>query len=183
MSKVEMNAFEKFPEVREVEVVSVVPNKKELGRLYKKDAAAVAAALEGLCEGDALAMKAKLEAGEEVPLAVGGASVTVTGEQVAIRKETKRMAGRNFTPAVIEPSFGIGRILYCIFEHCYYTRDGDERRTVFRFTPLAAPTKCTVFPLLQRAELNERAEALSAALTAQGLSNTVDCTGASVGKR
>lgn len=56
---------------------------------------------------------------------------------------------RNFTPAVIEPSFGIGRILYCVFEHCFYTREGDEARSVFRFTPVTAPVKCTVFPLLQ----------------------------------
>lgn len=50
---------------------------------------------------------------------------------------------------MIEPSFGIGRILYCIFEHCYYTREGDEQRSVFAFTPVTAPVKCTVFPLLQ----------------------------------
>jgi len=55
----------------------------------------------------------------------------------------------NFTPAVIEPSFGIGRILYCVFEHCFYSREGDEQRSVFRFTPVTAPVKCTVFPLLQ----------------------------------
>lgn len=55
----------------------------------------------------------------------------------------------NFTPAVIEPSFGIGRILYCVFEHCFYTREGDESRSVFSFTPVTAPVKCTVFPLLQ----------------------------------
>ena len=56
---------------------------------------------------------------------------------------------RSFTPAVIEPSFGIGRILYCVFEHCFYTREGDEQKAVFRFTPVTAAIKCTVFPLLQ----------------------------------
>jgi hypothetical protein len=35
----------------------------------------------------------------------------------------------------------------------------------------------------QRAELNERAEAVSAALTRERLSNTVDTTGTTVGKR
>jgi hypothetical protein len=50
---------------------------------------------------------------------------------------------------VIEPSFGIGRILYCVFEHCFYTREGDEQKAVFRFTPVTAAIKCTVFPLLQ----------------------------------
>lgn len=37
-----------------------------------------------------------------------------------------------FTPSVIEPSFGIGRIMYAIFEHNFKTREGDEQRTVSR---------------------------------------------------
>lgn len=39
---------------------------------------------------------------------------------------------RRFIPSVIEPSFGIGRILYCIFEHAYYQRESSEEKTVFR---------------------------------------------------
>ena len=39
---------------------------------------------------------------------------------------------RRFTPSVIEPSFGIGRILYCMFEHAYYMREGSEEKAVFR---------------------------------------------------
>lgn len=42
---------------------------------------------------------------------------------VEIKRVKKKLAGRNFVPSVIEPSFGIGRILYCIFEHGYYTRE------------------------------------------------------------
>jgi glycyl-tRNA synthetase (class II) len=33
-------------------------------------------------------------------------------------------ACRNYTPSVIEPSFGVGRILYCLFEHAFYAREG-----------------------------------------------------------
>ncbi len=33
-------------------------------------------------------------------------------------------------PNVIEPSFGIGRIMYSIFEHTFRIREGDEQRTV-----------------------------------------------------
>ena len=38
-----------------------------------------------------------------------------------------------YTPAVIEPSFGIGRILYGLLEHSYWVREDDEQRGV-RFT-------------------------------------------------
>lgn len=35
-------------------------------------------------------------------------------------------------PGVIEPSFGVGRIMYAVFEHSFRVRDGDEQRTVRR---------------------------------------------------
>jgi glycyl-tRNA synthetase len=102
----------------------------------------------------------------------------------AIRMETRKVAGRSYTPAVIEPSFGIGRLLYCMFEHCYYGREGDEKRSVFRFTPLAAPIKATVFPLMGgKPELVAAAAAVAAELTRAGLSTQVDTTGATIGKR
>jgi len=33
-------------------------------------------------------------------------------------------------PSVIEPSFGIGRIMYSILEHNFHIREGDENRNV-----------------------------------------------------
>lgn len=84
---------------------------------------------------------------------------------------------RSFVPSVVEPSFGIGRIMYCMFEHCWFTREQDKQRAVFRFTPPVAPTKATVFPLIQRPEMNGRAREISASLTRAGVSNIIDTTG------
>lgn len=39
-------------------------------------------------------------------------------------------------PNVIEPSFGIGRIMYTVFEHTFHVREGDEQRTVSLHAPL-----------------------------------------------
>lgn len=40
---------------------------------------------------------------------------------------------REFVPNVIEPSFGIGRILYSLLEHSYWARKEDVDRGVSRF--------------------------------------------------
>lgn len=37
---------------------------------------------------------------------------------------------REFIPNVIEPSFGIGRILYSLLEHSYWAREQDKARGV-----------------------------------------------------
>lgn len=62
-------------------------------------------------------------AGKPGSVSAGGKSFEVTAAMVEIKRVKKKLAGRNYVPSVIEPSFGIGRILYCIFEHSYYTRE------------------------------------------------------------
>ncbi|CAG9467587.1 unnamed protein product [Pedinophyceae sp. YPF-701] len=184
-SKTDLTAYVAFEKPKMVEVTVVKPDKKALGKEFKKDAKAVQAALEALSEEQAEAMKAKLEAAGAAELAAEGGAFTITSEMVAIERTTKKVTGRTFVPSVIEPSFGIGRILYALFEHAFYKREGDgnEQRTVFRFSPLVAPVKTTVFPLLQKPQFNEKAAAIAAALRKAAISNIVDTTGASIGKR
>ena len=40
------------------------------------------------------------------------------------------MTVEEFVPSVIEPSFGVGRVMYALFEHNFKIREGDEQRTV-----------------------------------------------------
>ncbi|KCV69259.1 hypothetical protein H696_03686 [Fonticula alba] len=61
------------------------------------------------------------------------------------------MAVREFVPGVIEPSFGIGRLLYCILEHTFTLREEDTARSYFRFSPRLAPVKAVLAPLSNNA--------------------------------
>uniref|UniRef100_A0A803NDL4 glycine--tRNA ligase n=1 Tax=Chenopodium quinoa TaxID=63459 RepID=A0A803NDL4_CHEQI len=133
-------------------------------------------------------MKANLESKGEVEFNVCtlGKNVTITNKMVTIKKEKKKEHQRVFTPSVIEPSFGIGRIIYCLYEHSFYTRQskgGDEQLNVFRFPPLVAPIKCTVFPLVQNQQYEEVAAQIVKSLAAAGISHKIDTTGTSIGKR
>ena len=57
------------------------------------------------------------------------------------------MAVREYTPNVIEPSFGIGRILYSLLEHSFWRREQDIQRAVLSLPPVVAPVKCLIVPL------------------------------------
>ncbi|KAK4708626.1 hypothetical protein R3W88_029551 [Solanum pinnatisectum] len=187
-SSVALVAQEKFSEPREVEKLVITPIKKELGLAFKGNQKMVTEALEAMEEKVAMEMKADLESKGEVEFHVCTLrkNVTIKKNMVSISKEIKKEHQRVFTPSVIEPSFGIGRIIYCLYEHSFYTRPskaGDEQLNVFSFPPLVAPIKCTVFPLVQNQKYEEVAKLISKSLTAAGISHKIDITGTSIGKR
>ena len=135
-----------------------------------------------MSEKEALEMKKALEDKGEVDFQVCtlGKSVVIKKNMVSISMERKKEHQRVFTPSVIEPSFGIGRIIYCLFEHSFYTRPSkseEEQLNVFRFPPLVAPIKCTVFPLIKSQQFDEVAKLIAKSLTAAGISHIIDVTG------
>ncbi|KAH9698299.1 glycine--tRNA ligase 1 [Citrus sinensis] len=181
-SGVALVAQEKFSEPREVEKLVIAPVKKELGLAFKGSQKNVVEALEAMNEKEAMEMKAALESKGEVEFYVCtlGKNVCIKKNMLLISKEKKKEHQRVFTPSVIEPSFGIGRIIYCLYEHSFYTRPskaGDEQLNVFRFPPLVAPIKCTVFPLVQNQQYEEVAKVISKLLKVAGISHKIDITG------
>ncbi|XP_062225506.1 glycine--tRNA ligase, mitochondrial 1-like [Phragmites australis] len=187
-SGVPLEAHEKFAEPREVEKLVIAPSKKELGLAFKGNQKMILEALEAMSETEALDLKVALESKGEVEFKVCtlGKDVTIKKNMVTINVEKKKEHQRKFTPSVIEPSFGIGRIIYCLFEHCFYQRHGkadDEQLNVFGFPPLVAPIKCTVFPLVKIEKFDVVAKKISKALTAAGISHIIDMTGNTIGKR
>jgi len=181
-------AHETYPEPREVEKLVITPAKRELGLAFRKNQKMIVEALEAMSEAEAMELEAHLKSEGKAPFQVCtlGQTVTLTKDMVSISKEIKKEHQRVFTPSVIEPSFGIGRIIYCLYEHCFYTRPskaGDEQCNVFRFPPLLAPIKCTVFPLVQKEKYEVTAQFISKSLTGAGISHKIDITGTSIGKR
>jgi hypothetical protein len=68
-------------------------------------------------------VQGNFEAGRGHFLCVGQGKVELRSNMVEVKQEMTKVSGTTFTPGVIEPSFGIGRIIYCMFEHSFYTRE------------------------------------------------------------
>lgn len=75
-------------------------------------------------------------------------------EMLEVKRYSKNVHVEEFIPNVIEPSFGIGRIMYCVFEHTFRQRAGDEQRTYLAIPPALAPYKCSVLPLSKKSEFD-----------------------------
>lgn len=70
--------------------------------------------------------------------------------KVEVRKVENKIFVEEYFPCVIEPSFGIGRILYALVESCFYQREDDGNRCVLGFNPKVAPIKCVISTLLNK---------------------------------
>jgi len=79
-----------------------------------------------------------------------------SGIDLNYRDET---LGEKFVPHVIEPTFGLGRLLLVVLLEAY-TEDelGGEKRAYLKLSPKVAPIRVAVFPLLKnKPELVEKA--------------------------
>ncbi|KAI9753607.1 MAG: Glycine--tRNA ligase 1, mitochondrial [Chaenotheca gracillima] len=168
----------------QIEEWQVDIEKKKLGPRFRKDAKAVEEAIEGLSQADRETQASKLNSEGSIKVTLAsGSEVQLDKELLNIVKRTRISNIREYTPNVIEPSFGIGRILYCLMEHVFWHRPGDEARGILSFPPAVAPTKVLIAPLSRDEAFFPFVKRLSYTLRAAGISNRVDDSSASIGKR
>jgi len=111
-------------------------NKKKFGPHFKKDGKTVEAAVEATTQEQRETLAKELGEKGSITLEVAGVGegkVEIPKELIVIERRTRTENVREFIPNVIEPSFGIGRILYSLMEHSFWTRGsegGDEARLV-----------------------------------------------------
>ncbi|CAG04248.1 unnamed protein product, partial [Tetraodon nigroviridis] len=166
-----------------VNVVQFEPNKGAMGKAYKKDAK-IAMDFLSMCDECYITDQEKLlsETGE-FTIETEGKTFKLTKDMVCVKRFQKTLHVEEVVPNVIEPSFGIGRIMYTIFEHTFHVREGDEQRTFFSFPATVAPYKCSVLPLSPNQEFVPFVRSLSEELTRNGVSHKVDDSSGSIGRR
>ncbi|KAF9261131.1 glycyl-tRNA synthetase [Marasmius fiardii PR-910] len=168
------------PIVTEKEVP--VFNKKLLGGTFKRDAPVLQTHVEGLDEQDLLKLKEELRKGA-TSVTVDGKAFEVTPELLTIERKTFKETIREYTPNVIEPSFGLGRILYTLLEHSFWSREQDIERGVLSLPALVSPTKVLIVPISARKEFEPLVNEISAKLRRAGVFSRVDDSSVSIGKR
>ncbi|MEJ1279460.1 glycyl-tRNA synthetase [Cricetulus griseus] len=159
------------------------PNKGAVGKAYKKDAKLVMEYLSSCDECYITEMEQLLNEKGEFTIETEGKTFQLTKDMVSVKRFQKTLHVEEVVPSVIEPSFGLGRIMYTILEHTFHVREGDEQRTFFSFPAVVAPFKCSVLPLSQNQEFMPFVKELSEALTRNGVSHKVDDSSGSIGRR
>ena len=114
----------------------------------------------------------------------GGEVVEVSEEHVKPNQQTIKETGEWYIPHVIEPAFGIDRIIWHVIDHAYHEIEkNDEAYTLMRLQPSIAPVDYAVFPLFEKDGMDELAWKLHQQLCqTSGLVSMYDGSG-SIGRR
>ncbi|KAI9895378.1 hypothetical protein PsorP6_018287 [Peronosclerospora sorghi] len=120
-SKVEMVGTHKFDKPEKRQNVEIKRNKGKMVRTFKADVAVILEALDSLKDDvvRAQAFEDELTAKGEATLGplCDDKEFKLERDMVAIQVVEKMVSEEKFVPSLIEPSFGIGRLLTAIFEH------------------------------------------------------------------
>ena len=103
---------------------------------------------------------------------------------VTRRSEEVTLHGEWFTPHVIEPAFGIDRIIWHILDHCYTeTEKEGENYSIMRLNQSVAPFDVAILPLFNKDGMDHIARQIWGDVNSMpGLRGELD-TNKSIGRR
>ena len=172
-SGVDMSAFIRFDEPKIERRDIMEPDMKKIGQKFKRDASKIAGLIKG-SDPSNISKDGSLDIGE---------GMIISSEYFALKNIEERIEGHKIVPHVIEPSFGIDRIIYCILESAYSEEERNkELRTVLKLNPEVAPYDVTVFPLVSKDGLDKKARGINEELKGKGHLVLYDDSG-TIGRR
>lgn len=169
-------------------ILAATFNNRVIGVAFKKEQAVVKDYLKKLGEEDPEACQKLIDSmtangSAEVGPLDNGKTYTVTPDMVSYKPTVMKIHEEKFIPSVVEPSFGVGRIMYAILEHSFYVREGEEKRTVMAFKPAVAAVKAAIMPINNSEQFNGLVEELGDKLRYYALAFRTDASSASIGRR
>lgn len=170
--------FKEYDREKTVKRPTLDIDMSELGPRFGETSKQISEKLEALVQTDPDAFE-----GETVTVEIDADAYEIPTELTGFEIQKKSVNGEHIVPHVVEPSFGIDRIVYTILHHnIREDRVDDENRTYLELEPEVAPTMVAVFPLMSQDGMADQARQVESRLRREGISTTYDDSGA-IGRR
>ena len=168
----DLRVFKAYDKPVEKTILVVRPNHEKIRKQFGADA------------GEIIRLLAKEDLSRVLQTKKAGETVRIHNYQIPLelfdtREEKVKETGTKFVPFVVEPSFGVERLVYATLEHNLRMR---EDRLVLSLPFRLAPIQASIYPLVNKDGLVEKARSVYDDLLADGLRVEYDDAG-SIGRR
>ncbi len=175
-SNEDLSVFIEYNEPKTITKLVVKPDMKKFGPLFKKDAPKIIKTLEDM---EASTIQKAFQENGNFKIDVKGNLYELSPDIISFEEREETVRGEKVIPHVIEPSYGIDRIIYSVLLHSYTE---DEERSYLKLEKQIAPVGVSVFPLVNKDELVEQARNIRDELRNQGIIAEYDGSG-TIGRR
>lgn len=163
----------------------ITPNIKSIASKFKGMTSTIIKFIEGLSQEQIICIQ-----NDNV---INGDNFTIDSGMFEIKEEVEKIMYEDFYPHVIEPSFGIDRLIYSIFEQNFSIRvnnnpkndnpKNDNLRMVLSLEAKLTPYNVAVFPLLKKVDLINVAININNILKENGIKYFYDNSSTKIGKK
>ena len=170
-----LRARREFQQPKEVVIDGWTIDGSNAGPAFRSLAGQVKSKVEELPKDTEFPITLKLNDGEDV---------TVKQEHVKRVQKSETLTGEWFIPHVVEPAFGIDRIIWHLLDHAYIeTKKESETYTIMKLAPSVTPVDFCVFPLFEKDGMQDIATEITNTLNSRGgIVANYDASG-SIGRR
>jgi glycyl-tRNA synthetase len=182
VSNEDLNVYIEYVEAKTIKKTIIKPNMKVLGQKFKNNLPKIKANLD---KQDPLTVKEQIENNGSYQIVISDDTFILEKDDLFFKEIEEEIKGEKIIPHVIEPSFGIDRIVHALLLHSFTSakEDGKEKtKDYFKFEPNISPVKVGVFPLMKKNNLIEIAEDIKDNLRLNGFTVEYEASG-TIGKR
>jgi len=177
-SNEDLRVFIEYDKPKQIKKLTVKPILSKFGPSFKADAPKILKKLEDI---DGRDVKQAIENKGVFKINVEDQTFNLTPEHVNFEEIEETVRGEKIFPHVIEPSYGIDRIVYSVLLHTF-TEDAENEREYFKLPADIAPVGVSVFPLVNKNGLREIALKIRDDLRNNGFIAEFDASG-TIGRR
>ncbi len=177
-SKEDLRVFIEYDEPKKIKKTAVKPDMSKFGPTFKGDAPLILKELENI---DGKEVKQSVENDGSFKIEIEGKIFELTSEILNFEDVEETVRGEKIFPHVIEPSYGIDRIVFSVLIHTF-SEDKENEREYFKLPADIAPVEVSVFPLVNKDGLSEIAVKIRDDLRNKGFIAEFDASG-TIGRR
>ncbi len=114
---------------------------------------------------------------------IGDDSFQMTKNMFTIEEISTVHTFEEYFPHILEPSFGIDRLIYSVFEQNFWSRKNDDQRIVLSLPFSLSPYSVGIFSLVKTESLNTVVKSIFETLSKNGFKCFLDNSSTKIGKR